>query len=198
VRVARDGTGANVVPMLKLALALTVAVPTTAAPVASPQTIADNARLAATLAWDDRQDEDFAARGLVAGPTTAVVRDGSGAVLRDFGGDAQFAGPAPATVNPSLWRNARLLASAGLFKVADGIWQVRGYDLSNMTVIRGTTGWIIVDPLTTTEAAAAALALVNKTLGSRPVTAVIYTHSHADHFGGVRGVVDTAAIPASC
>ncbi|WP_188762374.1 alkyl/aryl-sulfatase [Sandarakinorhabdus glacialis] len=160
-----------------------------AAPGASPATVATNKALAATLAWDDRQDFDFAARGFVAGPVAAVVRDKAGAVLRDFGEDAQFSGAAPATVNPSLWRNAVLLAKAGLFKVTDGIWQVRGYDLSNMTVIKGKTGWIIVDPLTTTEAAAAALALVNKTLGARPVTGVIYTHSHADHFGGGLAVV---------
>ena len=179
--------------MLKLLLPLlSLASAAVAAPLASPATMADNAKLAASLNWDDRQDFDFASRGLVAGPAEAVVRDKAGVVLRDFSQDAQFSGPAPATVNPSLWRNAVLLAKSGLFKVADGIWQVRGYDLSNMTVIRGKTGWILVDPLTTTEAGAAALALVNTTLGARPVTGVIYTHSHADHFGGVLGVIDPA------
>ncbi|WP_426166854.1 alkyl/aryl-sulfatase [Sandarakinorhabdus sp. DWP1-3-1] len=163
-----------------------------AAPTASPATIADNAALAATLNWDDRLDFDFASRGLVAGPAAPQIRDKAGAVLHDFAEDAQFSGPAPATVNPSLWRNATLLAKAGLFKVADGIWQVRGHDLSNMTVIAGKTGWILVDPLTTTEAAAAALALVNAKLGTRPVIAVIYTHSHADHFGGAGGVITAA------
>ncbi len=163
-----------------------------AAPAASPATIADNARLAATLNWDDKQDFDFAGRGLIAGPAEPTIRDKAGKPLRDFAQEAQFSGPAPATVNPSLWRNATLLAKAGLFQVADGIWQVRGYDLSNMSVIRGKTGWILVDPLTTTEAAAAALALVNARLGSRPVVAVIYTHSHADHFGGAAGVITAA------
>ena len=162
-----------------------------AAPVASPATIADNAALAATLDWDDSQDFDFASRGLVAAPAGAVV-DAAGTALRDFAGDAQFTGQAPATVNPSLWRNAALLAKAGLFKVSDGLWQVRGYDLSNMSVIKGRTGWILVDPLTTAEAARAALALVNQTLGTRPVVAVIYTHSHADHFGGAPGVITAA------
>ncbi len=176
---------------LALPLAL-LAAAAHAAPVASPATIADNAALAASLNWDDRQDFDFAARGLVAPPPTPQIAAKDGTVLRDFAADAQFAGPAPATVNPSLWRNATLLARAGLFKVADGIWQVRGYDLSNMTVIKGATGWILVDPLTTTEAGAAALALVNATLGARPVSAVIYTHSHADHFGGAAGVIDPA------
>ena len=175
-----------------LAIALLLATGAHAAPAAGPVTVADNARLSAALNWEDKQDFDFASRGLIAGPTDTVVRDKAGNVLRDFTQDAQFSGPAPATVNPSLWRNATLLAKAGLFTVADGIWQVRGYDLSNMTVIKGKTGWIIVDPLTTTEAAAAALALVNKTLGTRPVKAVIYTHSHADHFGGGLGVMDPA------
>ncbi len=169
-----------------------VGLPAFAAPVASPATIAANKAADAALNWDDRQDFDFAARGFVAPPTQMVVRNPAGIVLRDFNADAQFSGAAPATVNPSLWRNATLVAKAGLFKVADGIWQVRGFDLSNMTVIAGKTGWIIVDPLTTIEAAATALALVNDQLGARPVTGVIYTHSHADHFGGSPAVVSTA------
>ncbi|PZN96754.1 MAG: alkyl/aryl-sulfatase [Alphaproteobacteria bacterium] len=177
---------------ISLLPALLLAAVANAAPTASPATVADNAALAATLAWDDRLDFDFAGRGLVAGPAASQIRDKAGAVLHDFGDDAQFSGPAPATVNPSLWRNATLLARAGLFKVTDGIWQVRGYDLSNMTIIAGKTGWILVDPLTTTEAAAAALALVNAKLGTRPVVAVIYTHSHVDHFGGAGGVVTAA------
>jgi alkyl sulfatase BDS1-like metallo-beta-lactamase superfamily hydrolase len=175
-----------------LPLLALLATPIAAAPVASPTTVAANAALAQTLNWDDKQDFDFASRGLVAGPSEMLVRDKSGVVLRDFGQDSQFSGPAPATVNPSLWRNATLLAKAGLFKVADGIWQVRGFDLSNMTIISGKTGWILVDPLTTAEAGAAALALVNKTLGPRPVTGLIYTHSHVDHFGGGPGVIDPA------
>jgi alkyl sulfatase BDS1-like metallo-beta-lactamase superfamily hydrolase len=163
-----------------------------AAPAASPATIADNARLAATLDWDDKRDFDFAARGFLGSLADPVIRDKTGAMIRDLGEDAQFTGPAPATVNPSLWRNATLVAKHGLFEVRDGIWQVRGFDLSNMTVIRGKTGWIIIDPLTTAEAAAAALALVNEKLGPRPVTGVIYTHSHGDHFGGSAAVVSAA------
>lgn len=188
-----DNAGGKPMRQLIAGLLLWAAAPALAAP-ASPATRADNAALAATLAWDDRQDFDFAARGLVAGPAEPVIRGKDGRMLRDFAADAAFTGPAPATVNPSLWRNATLLAKAGLFKVTDGIWQVRGYDLSNMTIIRGRTGWILVDPLTTEEAAAAALALVNTTLGARPVTGLVYTHSHADHFGGARGVVDPADV----
>ncbi len=162
-----------------------------AAPAASPATIADNQAATAGLDWADGEDFDFASRGLVAAPA-APITDKAGHVLRDFASDAQFRGEAPATVNPSLWRNASLLAKSGLFEVRDGIWQVRGYDLSNMTVIRGKTGWIIVDPLTTVEAAAAAMALVNSKLGIRPVTAILYTHSHADHFGGAAALVSAA------
>ena len=176
----------------RIALALLVATTAQASPVASPATVADNARLAATLDWADRQDFDFASRGFVATRSDPVIRDARGGLIRDLSEDAQFGGPAPATVNPSLWRNATLLAKHGLFKVADGIWQVRGFDLSNMTVIAGKTGWIIIDPLTTLEIAAAALALVNDSLGARPVTGVIYTHSHGDHFGGSAAVVSAA------
>ena len=181
-------------PFLPL-LALLAAPPTlarAAPPTASPATIADNAALAATLAWDDRQDFDFAARGFVGTLSDPIIRDRKGAVIRDLSEEAVFAGPAPAMVNPSLWRNASLFARHGLFQVRDGIWQVRGFDLSNMTIIRGATGWIIVDPLTTAEIAAAALALVTDKLGKRPVTGVIYTHSHGDHFGGSAAVVSAA------
>ncbi|MEL6860855.1 MAG: alkyl sulfatase dimerization domain-containing protein [Pseudomonadota bacterium] len=103
---------------------------------------------------------------------------------------------APETVNPSLWRQSQLAAHHGLFKVMDGVYQVRGYDLSVMSVIEGETGWIIVDPLTTAETAAASLKLVNETLGERPVTGVLYTHSHADHFGGARGVISDEDVAA--
>ena len=90
-------------------------------------------------------------------------------------------------MNPSLWRQAQLCAVHGLFEVTAGIYQVRGFDLSNMTIVEGDTGVIVIDPLISAECAAAALALYRKHRGDRPVTGVIYTHSHADHFGGVDG-----------
>ncbi|OYZ14588.1 MAG: alkyl/aryl-sulfatase [Sphingomonadales bacterium 28-64-96] len=167
-----------------------------APPTASQQAQADNAALAATLNWADQQDFDFASRGFLGSIPDGKIRNDKGDVLRDLADEAQFSGPAPATVNPSLWRNATLVAKHGLFQVADGIWQVRGLDLANMTVIRGTSGWIIVDPLTGAEAAKAAMALVTDKLGKRPVVAVIYTHSHVDHFGGVLGVVNPADVAA--
>lgn len=99
-------------------------------------------------------------------------------------------------MHPSLWRQARLNCLHGLYLVADGIWQARGYDLSNITFIAGETGWIIIDPLTTPETARASLELANQVLGERKVVAVIYTHSHVDHYGGVEGVVTREAVNA--
>ena len=98
-------------------------------------------------------------------------------------------GDAPDTVNPSLWRQGKLNSIHGLFEVTKGIYQIRGYDLAQMTLIAGKSGWIVIDPLTTPAPAKAGLALANKVLGERPVSAVIFTHSHGDHFGGVWGVV---------
>jgi alkyl sulfatase BDS1-like metallo-beta-lactamase superfamily hydrolase len=106
-----------------------------------------------------------------------------------FFDDPAFDREAPPTVNPSLWRQGRLNNVAGLFEVTPSIFQVRGMDISNVTFIAGATGWIVIDPLTSLETAAAALALVNEHLGQRPVHAVIYTHSHTDHFGGVYGII---------
>ena len=100
------------------------------------------------------------------------------------------------TVNPSLWRQAQLNNIHGLFEVDDGLWQARGYDISNITFIAGETGWIVIDPLTVEATARACLALANEHLGERPVIAVIYTHSHTDHFGGVLGVTTQADVDA--
>ena len=103
---------------------------------------------------------------------------------------------APDTVNPSLWRQARLNMNHGLFQVTDRIYQVRGFDISNMTIIEGKRGLIVIDPLVSTEIARAGLELYFQHRGRKPVTAVIYSHSHVDHFGGVRGVIDEADVKA--
>jgi alkyl sulfatase BDS1-like metallo-beta-lactamase superfamily hydrolase len=163
---------------------------------ASPATIAAQREAAAALPSDGTRDADFAARGFLATRTDPVIRDASGRPVWNLEAYDFVEGEAPASVHPSLWRHMRYLKRHGLFEVADGIWQVRGFDLSNMTVIRGQTGWILIDPLTTKEVAAAALDLVNETLGARPVSAVIYSHSHADHFGGVRGVASAEDVAA--
>lgn len=160
----------------------------------SAATVAAQARVAAGLPTDDGEDARFARRGFVATRSDPVIRAADGRIVWRLDAYDWMKGKAPASVNPSLWRHMLLLREHGLFKVADGIWQVRGFDVSNMTIVRGTTGWVVVDPLTTQETAAAAIALVNEKLGTRPVSAVIYTHSHSDHFGGVRGVV-SGAVP---
>ena len=159
----------------------------------APATAKANTDLAKRLPLSDQQDFKDAARGFLAAIEAPAITDADGTPVWEI---AQFdfvSGEAPATVNPSLWRQGELVARHGLFEVAPDLYQVRGYDLSVMTVIRGETGWIVIDPLTNVETAAAALALVNETLGERPVSALIYTHSHADHFGGARGVLPNGA-----
>ena len=137
----------------------------------------------------DPVDIERARRGLIAQHPTGRI-EGEWGIAWDWS-RYEFLhtdGPNPDTVHPSLWRQARLNAEHGLFEVADGLWQVRGYDISNVTFVAGATGWIVIDPLTAASTARAALTLANEHLGERPVVAVIYTHSHADHFGGVEGV----------
>ncbi len=162
---------------------------------ATDATRAANTEMSRVLPWNDREDEDFAARGFVAGPESAAIGAADGRTVWDFRAYDFLQGDAPETVNPSLWRHARLLARAGLFRVSDRVYQVRGFDVSNMTIIVGDTGFIIVDPLTSMEMAGAALQLAHHHLGVRPVRAVIYTHSHVDHFGGVRGVLGVGQPP---
>lgn len=160
---------------------------------ASPATRAANQEAARNLPAS-REDEDFAARGFVAASPQTTLLSASGRVVWDFSDYDFLDGPAPDTVNPALWRHARLLTRHGLFKLHDRLYQVRGFDAANMSIIVGDTGLIIVDPLTSVETAQAALALARATLGEKRVVAVIYTHSHADHFAGVRGVVDAADV----
>ena len=129
-----------------------------------------------------------AKRGFIAAPK-GQVKDEAGNVIWDYDAFAFVDGAAPATVNPSLWRQALLNNQIGLFKVRDGIWQLRGFDLANLTLIEGKTGWIVVDTLTSRETAAAAMAFARQHLGDKPVSAMVFTHSHVDHFGGALGVI---------
>ncbi|EXI69030.1 MAG: Metallo-beta-lactamase superfamily protein [Candidatus Accumulibacter adjunctus] len=128
-----------------------------------------------------------------------TIKDAKGNVVWDLEQYKKYIGldkTAPDTVNPSLWRNAQLSLLNGLFKVTDRIYQVRGYDLSNISFVQGDTGWIVFDPLISPETARAGLELINRQLGRRPVVAVVYSHSHVDHYGGVRGIVDAAEVAA--
>ena len=142
------------------------------------------------LNFDDRKDFELAQRGFIASFDDGKIRDEDGNVVYDFGAYDFLKDEAPDTVNPSLWRQSQLAAMHGLFKVTDGIYQIRGFDLSNITFIQGDSGWIVVDPLISKETAAHAKKLIDQELGEQPVTAVIFTHSHVDHYGGVRGLVD--------
>ncbi len=159
---------------------------------ATAHTIAENERLRARLPFDDVRSFENARRGFIAtlDPLTIPRTDGRRPAYDLSQALAFLDGDCPDTVNPSLWRQAQLNGlHNGLFEVTDGIYQVRSFDIANMTLIRGETGWVIIDPLTSAESAAAALALANEHLGERPVTAVVHTHSHADHFAGVLGVI---------
>ena len=155
---------------------------------ASPSVVAAHAALRERLDLDDPRAFEDAKRGFIAAPT-GVVRDAYGEIVWDFDAFDFLEGEAPPTVNPSLWRQARLNNHAGLFKVTDRIWQLRGFDIANLSIIEGRSGWIVVDPLTSRETAAAAMAFARQHLGDRPVSAIIYTHSHVDHFGGALGVM---------
>jgi alkyl sulfatase BDS1-like metallo-beta-lactamase superfamily hydrolase len=164
---------------------------------ASASTVAAQRALLESLPKDDGRDSGFADRGFLATLSDPLIKAKDGKVVWNLDAyDWMKGNAAPESVNPSLWRHMGLLRKHGLFALSENMWQVRGFDVSNMTVIKGQSGWILIDPLTTRETAGAALRLVNETLGARPVSAVIYSHSHGDHFGGVRGVVNEADVKA--
>jgi alkyl sulfatase BDS1-like metallo-beta-lactamase superfamily hydrolase len=142
-----------------------------------------------SLPVSDTQDFEDATRGFVARSGTRQVTAADGRVVWDLDAYRFLEGPVAATANPSLWRQGQLLIKDGLFEVAPAIYQLRGYDLSVMSVIEGDTGVIVIDPLISKETAAAAFALYTEHRGERPVVAMIYTHSHIDHFGGVKGII---------
>ena len=139
---------------------------------------------------NSRDERDFAdARlGLIAEYSGEPILDAEGRAVWDPSRYAFVEGDPPDTVDPSLWRQTRLLRIAGLFEVCEGIYQLRGFDLSNMHVVEGEEGVVVVDPLITTETAAAAMSLYREHRGDRPITGLIYTHSHIDHFGGAKGL----------
>jgi alkyl sulfatase BDS1-like metallo-beta-lactamase superfamily hydrolase len=152
---------------------------------------------AADLPMQDRQDFDDATRGFVGRSTERQVVSDDGRVVWNLDAYEFMRGAqTPDSANPSLWRQGQLLIEDGLFEVAPGIYQLRGFDLSVMSVIEGETGVIVIDPLISTETAAAAFALYTEHRGDRPVKAMIYTHSHVDHFGGVKGIITDEQVAA--
>ena len=163
----------------------------------SAHTCTHNKDMLSRLPFGDTQDFSDASRGFVATLPEVEIRNTEGRVVFSLKEYAFLAGEqAPDSVNPSLWRQARLNMHNGLFQVTDRIYQIRGFDISNMTIIEGNRGVIIIDPLVSCEVARAGLELYWVHRGHKPVTAVIYTHSHTDHYGGVRGVLDEAEVIA--
>ncbi len=152
--------------------------------------------LKATLPFADKRDFDEANKGFIAAPPYKQIMADAGHVAWDMASyQWLLTGQDFATIHPSLQRQAVLNMNYGLYEVVPGrIYQVRGFDLANVSFIKGDTGWIVFDPLTAKETARAALELINERLGKRPVVGVVYSHSHGDHFGGVRGVVDEADV----
>lgn len=163
----------------------------------STHTRALQAELRKSLPFEDRRDYEERDRGFVADVDVPSVTDELGGVLSNmqrygFLGDGDLD-----SLHPSLQRQAQLNAKRGLFEVVPGaIWQLRGFDLANITLVKGQTGWIVFDVATNAQAARAAMALAEQALGKHPVVAVVYSHSHIDHFGGIRGVVDEAEVRA--
>ncbi|MFF7467626.1 alkyl sulfatase dimerization domain-containing protein [Streptomyces sp. NPDC008092] len=163
---------------------------------AEPAVAQANDAILKRFPFDDTRDLADARRGFLGTAAESVVKDADGRVVWDLDAYGFLDGECPATANPSLWRQSRLCSDHGLFEVTEGIYQVRGFDLSNMTVVEGDRGILVIDPLLCAETAAAALALYRAHRGDRPVTAVLYTHSHVDHFGGVRGVITDEDVAA--
>lgn len=143
--------------------------------------------------FSNTTDFDDAKNGLIAQDDSLIIQGENNTVIwdmnsYDFVDSDGRDGRSPASVNPSLWRQEALNNIHGLFKVSAGIYQLRGFDLANMSIIEGDSGWIIVDPLTAKETSARALAFAQQHLGTKPIKAVIFTHSHVDHFGGIDGI----------
>jgi len=155
-----------------------------------------NQQVYALLDFDDKQELEFAERGLITAPDSLVLKNEAGEVVWSQDAFGFIGGDVPDSANPSLWRHSQANHNYGLFEVTEGIYQVRGYDISNITFIQGDTGWIVFDPLSNIETAQAALQLVNDTLGERPITGIVISHSHGDHFGGIKGVVSEEEVAA--
>ena len=185
-----------IVSSISAALALSMLSATLHAKPATATTQKNNDAVYAHLPFNDKQDFADAEKGLLLRPDTLTIKDkNTGAVIWDLEAYKKFItleNKSPDTVNPSLWRNAQLNLQYGLYEVTDGIYQVRGYDLANITFIRGKTGWIVYDIGSVQETAAAAYDLITQKFGKRPITAVMYSHSHLDHYGGVKGLVTEA------
>ena len=158
---------------------------------ASSFTKEKNAQVLKDLPFSDTQDFTDAKKGFIATTPELIIKNDKGEVVWDMKSyEYQMGTGVPVTVNPSLWRVAQINSLNGLFQVTDKVYQIRGFDISNMTIIEGTKGLIIIDPMISAETAKAGLDLYYKNRPQKPISAVIYSHSHVDHYGGVKGIVD--------
>ena len=153
-----------------------------------------NQRVFEQLPFENTQDFKDAQKGLIDSDANLQVTGPGGDLIWDMPGFAFLQGVSPASVNPSLWRQAKLNQNHGLFKVTDRVYQLRGYDLANLSIIEGDHGLILVDPLTASQTAAKALTMIQKHFPDKPIKALIYTHSHMDHFGGSLGLLSQQAV----
>jgi alkyl sulfatase BDS1-like metallo-beta-lactamase superfamily hydrolase len=156
-----------------------------------------NRQVLQKLPFADDQDFIEAQQGFIASDDALTIRGKGGKIVWDQPAYNFIRGEAPDSVNPSLWRQAKLNNIHGLFKVTDGVYQLRGFDLANMTIIQGLSGWIVVDPLTTAETAARAVEFARQHLGDSAISAILFTHSHIDHFGGALGALSAAQTKAA-
>ena len=156
---------------------------------ATQTTIDSQARVRALLDFEDEREREFAQRGLIAAPEELEIKDETGKFVWSQKAYDFLNQEAPDSANPSLWRHTQMNNIYGLFEVTEGIYQVRGYDMTNITFVEGDSGWIIFDPLMSVECSKAAMELVNKELGERPVKAVVMSHPHIDHYGGIKGII---------
>ena len=179
------------------AVCVTVALSATELPAqeASEATRAVNDALREYLPFEDNTGFENASRGQIATMEAAITKP-DGTPVYEFAQFDFLQGDPPDTTNPSLWRQSQINAIHGLFEVVPGIYQIRGFDLANMSFIRGESGWIVIDPLTATETAEVGLKLLRENVEDLPVSALIFTHSHADHFGGAKGVLTEEEIAA--
>ena len=163
---------------------------------ATETTVKINSEVYSLLDFDDKTEWEFANKGLIDAPEKLEIKDSEGNVVwsQEAYAFLEDYDKAPDTVNPSLWENSKNNHAYGLFEVTDGIYQVRGYDMANLTLIESDNGWIVFDPLMSVECTKAAMDLAEKNLGERPVKAVIISHSHVDHFGGIGGVISAEEV----
>ncbi|MEO1437343.1 MAG: alkyl sulfatase dimerization domain-containing protein, partial [Bacteroidota bacterium] len=168
--------------------------PKTTDPLSSQDKTAEMDALIQSLPYEDTTDFVRARKGFIATLQDPKIRNEDGSVAFDLSRYDFLKTEAPATANPSLWRQCQLNSIHGLFEVTPGIYQIRGFDLANMTIIESSEGWIIIDPLTAAATAKAGFDLVTEQLGEKPIRAIIFTHSHIDHFGGIRGIIDESDV----